>query len=153
MFSCEPKFKLGITIDRWGPAAWNTLHSFAHCSPERLSQVEQDEWKEFMYSFARRLPCPRCRRHLKKYLDEHIRSDTFEGKESISRFMNDVHNDVNARLGKPVWSYEENRRLYSRAHSQKSQDVEPLVALVVIVVLLCLIMRKMRKKMRHRIKN
>jgi hypothetical protein len=141
-------FRMGITIDKWGPSAWNTLHSFAHRAPDSLSKDDQNEWKMFLYLFAKRLPCPKCRMHLKEYFDEHISSSTFTRKEHIVRFLHDAHNNVNKRLGKAVWTYEEHCLLYSRSYENKNDIVstEMFISLIVIYVLIFIYNRRLAKK-------
>ncbi len=127
-------FKMGITIDKWGPGAWNTLHSFAHKASESLDTDEREEWRLFLYLFSKRLPCPKCRTHFKQYLDANVTTDTFATREGLVRFLHDAHNDVNTRLGKPTWTYEDHRRLYARPASEKQSTTTTLLLLLILCV-------------------
>ena len=127
---------MGITIDKWGPSAWNTLHAFAHKANQKISKDEEEEWVSFFYLFARRLPCPKCRVHLKNYLDSNM--VPLETRDDLVRFVHDVHNDVNRRLGKPVWTYSEHCQLYSLKTPKKEADfpIFPVLLSIVLVVVL-----------------
>ena len=103
---------MGITIDRWGPAAWNTLHAFAHSVPLTLDSRQQSEFVQLLYLFGAHLPCPKCRDHFKEYLDTHIDAASFSTRDAIVAFVHDAHNDVNVRLGKRVWTLAEHVEVY-----------------------------------------
>ena len=107
----------GITIDRWGPSAWNTLHSFAHRAPDVLTKQEQEEWG---VSYICLLDvCPvRSAAPISKNISTNTsnRRPAEEGA-NIVRFDHDAHNNVNERLGKDVWTFEEHTILYSRAYN------------------------------------
>ena len=106
--------RMGITIDKWGPGAWNTLHCFAHSAPRSLSDEEQKRACDMLYLFGAHLPCPKCRRHFKQYLDEHVKDKCFATRAAFVRFVHDAHNDVSARLGKRKWTLRDHYRVYAR---------------------------------------
>lgn len=139
---------MGITIDKWGPSAWNTLHSFAHRSPESLTESQMKEWRDFLYLFGKRLPCPKCRIHFQKFLDTSLSLENLTTRENLVRFLHEAHNDVNRRLGKKTWSYEAHRMLYSRSHSHTQGHVtfELMTATVVLAVLVAIHVRRRVKK-------
>lgn len=128
-------YRLGITIDRWGPAAWNTLHAFAHSTPPTLDARAREDMGRFLHLFGRHLPCPTCRAHFSRYLDAHMSPQSLATRESVVRFVHHAHNDVNRRLGKPVVSLEEHYALYSR---EEDAPWGTLVAIVGIVAALLL---------------
>lgn len=139
-------FRMGITIDKWGPCAWNTLHSFAHRSPERLRAHEAEEWKNFLFLFAKRLPCPKCRTHMRVFLEKNITTTTFESRENIVRLLHEAHNDVNRRTGKRTWSLQEHYRLYSRSPSPEADvSSESLVFVVISLALAGVCIAGLRK--------
>lgn len=140
-------YRMGLSIDKWGPGAWNTLHSFAHKAPERLSQREEEEWRTFLYLFAKRLPCPKCRKHFKEYLDANVAADTFATRASLARFVHEAHNDVSRRLDKPVWTYEDHVKVYSCDPSLGVPWRLDVVAVLTLVLLASALgARRLRKK-------
>jgi hypothetical protein len=104
----------GITIDRWGPAAWNTLHVVAHTAPHTLDDAQRDDMRAFLRLFGKHLPCPSCRRHFLHYLEAHLTEDALKTRAGLVRVVHDAHNDVNLRLGKPLVTLAEDYALYSR---------------------------------------
>lgn len=146
-------FRTGLTIDRWGPSAWNTLHAFAHRSRLRLDDAEQQRWRTFLFTFAELLPCPRCRDHFRSYLQAHATDETFLSRESIVAFLNDAHNAVNVRLGRPEWSLAAHYAAYSRPPPTKPvEDTllfgSYLMGAVVVVVILLRNRRLIKKSLR-----
>lgn len=147
-----PTFRLGITLDRWGPGAWNTLHSFAHTSPKELTVEQQEQWRTFLHTFATLLPCPTCRKHFAEYLLQQEGPDTFSTRETLVRFLHDAHNEVNRRTGKRVWSLEEHQRVYSRrgADCLSGADLAARGTAIVVLVLVACLIRAHRKKITPR---
>ena len=109
---CERAMRPGITLDVWGPAAWNTLHVFAHTAPARLDEAEADEWRTFLAQFAARLPCPRCRRHFRDFLARRAGAP-LRTRAELVRLLHDAHNEVNVRTGKRPLSLAEHYALYA----------------------------------------
>ena len=138
---------IGITIDRWGPCAWNTLHSFAHRTPHNLSIDDRERTRLFIYLFAEHLPCPTCRNHFRQFLEENANENTFATRDTIVRLLHDAHNSVNVRLGKRAWTFEQHVRAYSRPGDVPHNPYTAGAAYVVgVATVLGLAMRSYRQK-------
>ena len=124
---------VGLSIDEWGPGAWNTLHVFAHSAPTKLTNEEVQKYALFFNIFAEFLPCPRCRRHFQDFLSRRMTDDTLRTRLSIVKLLNDAHNEVNARRGKRVYTLEEHYRVYS---FQKQGRNDTLLRVVVVTIVL-----------------
>lgn len=75
--------------EQWGPYAWRVLHSLA-------TVTSQDQLEAVLSTFALAVPCDACRTHLSRMIaTRRIPRDTV-------RFLFDLHNEVNARLKKPI---------------------------------------------------
>ena len=128
--------KMGLTISDWGPSAWNTLHVVAHTYPKIPTSEHRKQTHEFLHLFAIHLPCPSCRDHFMDLLDEEIptpKSEHFDSRENMVKFMNDIHNVVNVRLGKRVFTLEEHYRVYRPRQEAPSLNLVH-VALFVFVI-------------------
>lgn len=70
----------------------------------------------FLRTVGEVLPCKRCRRHYKSFVDKRLRSGTqspqLADRQSLSRFVVDLHNDVNVRLGRRTMDFETVRHMY-----------------------------------------
>lgn len=140
--ACSP----GVAITQWGPAAWNTLHVFAHTSPEQAGPLERQRARTFLREFARRLPCPKCRAHFDDFLDRRMDDDSVATRGAFVQLIHDAHNEVNVRTGKRALSLEEHYEVYRpprprrvlRVEATETWAVLMLLALVVVrVSLLC----------------
>ena len=79
---------IGIEIERWSHACWSWLHQ---CNiPIEVIDV---------LSFV--LPCSICSAHFVQYREKH------PVYEPISKWLIDLHNDVNVRTGKSIVSYQD----------------------------------------------
>lgn len=109
------------SIQSWGPAGWTYLHATSFVYPE--SPSEEDKWRyyEFLQHFANVIPCKLCRRHfkdmLRSNLTERHQSDPFRSRDRLSRFLVDLHNQVNERLGKRQVKYETVLHWYTQKDS------------------------------------
>ncbi|KAJ3180527.1 hypothetical protein HDU87_002036 [Geranomyces variabilis] len=66
---------------------------------------EQQAMQDYIYLFARLYPCGDCARHFKFVLEAH--PPRVSSREAVSQWACDVHNVVNARLGKPHYDCKE----------------------------------------------
>ena len=99
----------------WGPAGWTFLHCVGFAYPERATAEERQRMYAFLASVGSVLPCRRCRSHCESYVRSHMRgagAACLAGREEVSRFLVEMHNEVNARLGKAQVPYEEVKAMY-----------------------------------------
>lgn len=100
----------------WGPFLWSILHVLA----ERVTRVmsplyENDErraWVFFLHGTGNMLPCSDCRTHYASYLSAHPVKEIMTLPKSelalwIRRWLYDLHQEVNTRLGKEGIPFEE----------------------------------------------
>lgn len=103
----------GIASIVWGPVVWNTLHLIASAFPDRPTEIEKKQYFAFVLNLGPVLPCQVCKSHYKQTLTDlgfclrHV-----ENQETFFRFIFDLHNHVNQRLGKPLMDYEYIRAKY-----------------------------------------
>lgn len=126
----------GITIDRWGPSVWNTLHVFAHTSPIQPTVEEREATRAFLRFVAARLPCPECSRHFSDFLDRRLDEPSLASRDALIALLNDAHNEVNVRTGKRVFSLEEHRKIYARPAPYRKRSCGWASAFLVIMVVL-----------------
>ena len=70
----------------------------------------------FLRSVGEVLPCRTCRAHYRRYVATHlaagVAAPALLDRESLGRFVVDLHNDVNRRLHRPTMDYEAVHRMY-----------------------------------------
>lgn len=98
----------------WGPSLWLFLHissvNYTPTTPEKIEMCV-----EFVKSLPYMLPCDNCSEHAKQYVKENSEKlvEICSSRERLFNFYVDMHNYVNARHGKRVFTYEEAWNMYS----------------------------------------
>ena len=87
----------------WGEALWKTLHRFSLAYPRNRPSAEQQKAaRDFYQSIKYLLPCPFCTLHYSKHFDETFNEETVKSRAALVKWVFDLHNAVNKRLGKPI---------------------------------------------------
>jgi hypothetical protein len=93
-----------VAIDHWGPYLWGFIHTITVI--DEYDNVQQNKHvMEKLRAIQNVIPCPTC---VHKYQSSLKQLDLIDVREPMRLFYwsVDLHNTVNARLGKPLWSYE-----------------------------------------------
>jgi len=101
-----------MTQTVWGPKVWRLLHLLTAISDRRDIALL---WLSILRATAEVLPCAICRNHMSAYLRSHVffrglKLHLVSAKEiqaQIMKDINDFHNDVNRRLHKKIFTYED----------------------------------------------
>lgn len=100
------------------------MHSIAHSYPDKPSEETRRKYIDFFRNLGAVIPCPSCGDHYDKYLSDHpIDADN---RESLARWVYDLHSDVNQRKSKPNPTFEEVREAYEGWDQQKHQALVSL---------------------------
>lgn len=91
----------------WGPSAWRFLHAVTFAYPEQPTEEHKQAAKNLFESLRYLLPCGECCNHYCGGLDRHSIEPHLDSRASLSKWLHAMHNRVNARLGKPEYSYEQ----------------------------------------------
>ena len=79
----------------WGPSGWRILHSVTFAYDPKHDKAKM---KEFFEMIPYVLPCKFCRASLTDYMEIHSLSPALKSQESLSRWLWNIHNEVNAKL-------------------------------------------------------
>ena len=134
-------------IDKWGPAFWQTLHTITFTYPNYPSVKEQRMYRRTITLIGKTLPCSICRQDYLHYLQKHPPDMT--SRYTFSKYMVDLHNDVNKKLNKPTLSYDEVQTIYLPPNSVEYISENPinarnailhklLYALIIVIVIACM---------------
>lgn len=97
-----------------GPPMWETLHYTAFQCPEPFAE-RAPALVGLVRGYVLLLPCAECRGHFAALLDAHPPEIAAQsGRQAFARWTVDAHNAVNARLGKPLVTYEQAVWRYGR---------------------------------------
>jgi len=127
---------MGVSPDVWGPNLWGTLHLL--CLAGTITP-------NFVQEYASVIPCPMCAGHFAEVLKENplpVSDDPL----ALFRWSVHVHNLVNARLGKPIFSPEQAMEHWTtkRQVPEPSTPQFDFKILVIILLVLALIFMLLR---------
>ena len=103
-----------MSKQEWGRATWYLIHTLAH----KLKDEESNHAPELLAHLSKiciTLPCPNCSQHASLYL-QHNSIPKPTDKSSLNAYFWNMHNWVNTRLGKPIFSSEECFAKYNLAN-------------------------------------
>lgn len=109
-----------------GPPMWETLHYAAFQCPEPFAE-RVSALVDLVRGYVVLLPCAECRGHFAALLDAYPpEAAARSGRQAFARWTVDAHNAVNARLGKPLLTYDQAARRYARGDLHcRDPDREP----------------------------
>lgn len=114
----------------WGPVLWNFLHTLASVSNRRDIYLL---WNNYLKLTASIIPCSQCRLHMKQYIGTHvfvpkdwIKQTGAENAAQIQKWLFTFHNDVNQRLGKPLFPFS---KMFPVPTPSRQQSIESLQAI------------------------
>lgn len=116
----------GMLTSVWGPAMWHVLHTISFNYPVRPSHEHKLKYYRFVLSIGDVLPCIHCRNNFKNNLrDVGFSKRCFKDRKHFSRFMFDLHNQVNRMLGKnEESSFRKVRERYEHFRSRCIDDLQ-----------------------------
>jgi len=92
--------------EKWGPLAWNLLHTFSINNNTKILDKNKDKYYIFYKCFADIIPCNICSIHYNDFINYIIPLE----KNNITRkylkhWVFDIHNLINESLNKKKFSY------------------------------------------------
>ena len=99
----------------WGPPMWISLHSITLNYPEKPTLCQENMIREFFWNVQFVLPCEMCRNHYAEMIRTH--PPITKDRRSLVYWLIDRHNQVNKRLGKREYSYEEVLQKYQKLYN------------------------------------
>ena len=79
----------------WGPSGWRLLHTITFAYIPRTDKVAVREMFTLL-PFV--LPCKYCRTSLAEYMDRHLLESALESRETLTKWLWKIHNEVNSKL-------------------------------------------------------
>jgi hypothetical protein len=121
----------------WGPHGWIFLHSVTMNYPKQPTDQDKHIYRQFFKSLQLVLPCQKCAHHYSENILEHPIEPALESRDSLVRWLIQIHNEVNLDLGKPTLTYEQVIEEYK--HKLTNLDSDPTLVYKVLIVLLLVV--------------
>lgn len=125
---------MGIAPEIWGPNLWGTLHLL--CLAGTITP-------NFVQEYATVIPCPMCAGHFAEVLKENPLPDSGDPLV-LFRWSVHVHNTVNARLGKPIFSPEQAMERWTTKGSDPNPhfDFKIVIIILLVIALVFMLLKK-----------
>jgi len=103
----------------WGPHLWFSLHTMSFNYPLKPSNDEKNNYKNFFLNLQEVIPCSVCKKNYKRHLNEHPIQNYLNNRKSLVYWVIDMHNMVNAEIGKKILSYDIVIKKYESVYQKK----------------------------------
>lgn len=127
----DPNANNGMITKIWGPPSWVSLHSISFGYPLNPSDEQKNTYKSYFTLVGDVLPCRYCRESYKKFISEgctKLTDDCMKNRETLSRWLYDVHEAVNKKLGIDYGvSYEDVKQRYETYRAKCTKTPDPKV--------------------------
>ena len=93
----------GFQTNIWGPPLWLVAHTVSFNYPLHPTITQKKQYLDYFKSLGHVLPCGICRSNYETMIRDgklKLTIDKFKNRETLSRYVYDLHNCVNTRLGK-----------------------------------------------------
>ena len=125
----------------WGPKAWYFLHTITFSYPDNPTPQDKQDAENFFRVLGTQLPCESCKNNYKKHLKKHpLTNQELSSRDSLSRWLVDIHNEVNIMTNKNVFPYDKVVTKYTNS-KDLNRDI-CIVFLVILVIILIIILYK-----------
>lgn len=118
------------SIKRWN-YYWYNLHYFSkNYYPDKPTIQDKQQVRDLIHIMSTTgIPCPRCKAHFNLYLQKNRIEDSLISSYALSLFFYNLHNDVNRRNGKRIFSIQESHNKYIKSttfENDLSKKCKPL---------------------------
>ena len=125
----------GMITKVWGPPGWLFLHCITFGFPFKIDPSnpehiqKQKDYRDFFTLIGRVFPCKYCRDSYQLFIKDLPIENSLDSRESLTRWLYDVHNKVNEKLDVPdcnIPSFESIKKRYEeyRAKCKKTAAEE-----------------------------
>jgi len=104
----------GMMTSVWGPPMWHVLHTISFNYNVNPTKEQMKHYYKFYKNLINILPCKYCRENLSKNLKTHkLNKDVMKNRDTLSRWVYKLHENINDMLGKKSGlTYEDVRDRY-----------------------------------------
>ena len=135
----------------WGPPAWTFLHSVTLAYPDNPTETDKTNYRNFFTNLQPVLPCLKCSNNYLKHITEDPVENHLTDKESLVKWLIEMHNKVNQLYDKPVVTYDEmldrykklyninNFNMFDKNITNYSKSKTNNILIFLFVVLICIL--------------
>ena len=122
----------------WGPGAWTFLHTITINYPDNPNEDQKFYHKQLFENLKYTIPCEKCANHYSENLKKYSLDLALESKTKLTKWLIDIHNEVNKKNGKRIYSYKEVEKIYKDMYSMNNinNKINWNTILIIIVIIL-----------------
>jgi len=131
----------------WGPSGWLFMHSISFQYPENPKEEDKNNYRVFFESLKNTIPCPKCREHYSENLKQN--PIQLNSRDELIQWVIDIHNAVNEKNSKKIYSRQEVEKLYSSKYNYSIKEnltEKSSMNMLLIVILIAMIIFYFLKK-------
>ena len=117
----------------WGPHAWLFLHTITLNYPDHPTNKEKEIYRSFFKTLGGVLPCEKCREHYLINLEKY--PIQLESKEDLTKWLFNLHNQVNIKNNKSQMDYDEFIHKYSRLYDTEDHKILYFILMIVLIII------------------
>ena len=112
--------------DIWGPHLWKAIHMISIGYPREPSEEQRKNYKIFFESLYTVIPCSVCSNNYKRHIQENpITNATMKDKQSLAKWLIDIHNMVNQEQNKKIYSHDESLlNIFNNFNNENSNIID-----------------------------
>ena len=103
----------------WGPQLWFSLHIITFNYPNNPTNNDKLNYKNFFNSLANVIPCTYCKHNFKIHMKKLPLINALQNKNTLIKWLFDIHNLTNKHLNKKIFSYQEFMNKYKIIFQKK----------------------------------
>jgi len=97
-----------VPPETWGWGTWTFLHAFAFSYPDNPTSIEKQATRNLLENLNFYLPCKSCRTNFASEIKANpLKDSDLQDSTTVGKWVAQLHNQVSARLGKPVMPFEQ----------------------------------------------
>jgi len=93
---------MGVHSKVWGQYLWRLLHTLTYSFSPKLPDEIRGKYIRIFHVLKDFIPCPICRNHYTERCHKNPPERNMESTDQFVLWLNNLHNEVNAGLGKPL---------------------------------------------------
>ena len=128
-----------INKEIWGKHIWYTIHFIALGFPNKASNIDKKNYKNFYMNLPNIIPCQECEKHLITNLNNYPIDNYLDTKERLFEWTVILHNQVNKILGKNEWSLDKANKYYKNFNIKLEETKKCFNKAYIIIILLLII--------------
>lgn len=123
----------------WGPVWWGFLNSLVLNYPSTPSATDKINMKTLLLTIGVSLPCERCRGNFNKHIEKYpLDDDALKCRGNLTKWIINIHNEVNIMTGKPVLNYDDALRcMLEGCDGGKNNLYFTMILTILFVIMVC----------------